>query len=282
MKDLIIGCSDGYKWDQIKYWINSINKTGFDGEKVLLVFNADNDTIKKVTESGFKIVSPGQLSDNGDLVYKHVTVPHVERFFHIQDYLRKNPDINRVVTTDVRDVVFQSNPFKFMDVMSEGNPYRMIFASESIRYKDEPWGDHNLMETYGGYIHNVFKHNEVYNVGILAGYSTDIMDLTLNIFMNAINRPIHICDQAVFNFMIAQTPYTYNNLYLTEKDEWCTMLAVTGDPTKLEGFKPYLMCELPSIKDGIVYNSLGKEFVIVHQYDRVPDWRLDIENKYAN
>lgn len=281
MKDLIIGCSDGYKWDQIKYWINSINKTGFDGEKVLLVLNGDSDTIKKVIESGFKIISPGQVNDAGDLVYKHVTVPHVERFFHIQDYLKKNLDIGRVVTTDVRDVVFQSNPFHFMDKLIDEKPYNMIFAAEGIRYKDEPWGDQNLMETYGGYVHNEFKHNEVYNVGILAGYRLDIQDLLFNIFMNAINRPIRICDQAVFNFMIMQTPYVYDNLYLTEEDEWCTMLAVTGDPTKVDGFKPHLLCGLPSMENGIVYNSLGKEFVIVHQYDRVPDWRSAIEEKYS-
>ena len=36
MKDLIIGASTGYTWDTLKYWVNSINQSGFDGDKVLV------------------------------------------------------------------------------------------------------------------------------------------------------------------------------------------------------------------------------------------------------
>ncbi len=32
MKDLIIGASTGYTWDTLKYWVNSINQSGFDGD----------------------------------------------------------------------------------------------------------------------------------------------------------------------------------------------------------------------------------------------------------
>ena len=40
MKDLIIGCSTGYKWDTIKYWVNSINQSGFTGDRVMIMMNA--------------------------------------------------------------------------------------------------------------------------------------------------------------------------------------------------------------------------------------------------
>ena len=40
-KDLIVGVVDGYNWDQIKYWANSIDKSGFDGHKALVVYNMD-------------------------------------------------------------------------------------------------------------------------------------------------------------------------------------------------------------------------------------------------
>ena len=35
-KDLIIGGASGYNWDQLKYWVNSINKTGFKGDVVIV------------------------------------------------------------------------------------------------------------------------------------------------------------------------------------------------------------------------------------------------------
>ena len=51
----------------------------------------------------------------------------------------------------------------------------LIFSSESILYKDEPWGDNNLMETFGPYIHDIFKENEIYNVG--SGKSRKVIEL---------------------------------------------------------------------------------------------------------
>ena len=42
-KDLIIGVVDNYDWDKIKYWVNSINKSGFDGHKAMIVYNMDSE-----------------------------------------------------------------------------------------------------------------------------------------------------------------------------------------------------------------------------------------------
>ena len=33
----------------------------------------------------------------------------------------------------------------------------LVFASESMLYKDEPWGNQNLLDTFGGYIHENLK-----------------------------------------------------------------------------------------------------------------------------
>ena len=41
MKDLIIGASTNYDWDKLKYWINSINESGFEGDKALIDTIAD-------------------------------------------------------------------------------------------------------------------------------------------------------------------------------------------------------------------------------------------------
>jgi hypothetical protein len=35
-KDLIIGGASNYTWDQLKFWVNSIKKTGFDGDIVIV------------------------------------------------------------------------------------------------------------------------------------------------------------------------------------------------------------------------------------------------------
>ena len=89
MQDLIIGCSTNYDWSKIKYWINSINQSGFDGKKVMVLMNCDHDTAEKVLEAGFEIVSFGH-DGKGNLVHQSQFMVHVERFLHIYNYLNEN------------------------------------------------------------------------------------------------------------------------------------------------------------------------------------------------
>ena len=278
MKDLIIGASTGYTWDTLKYWVNSINQSGFDGDKVLVLMNCDRETTMKVADAGFTIIGFEQDAQ-GNLVYKHEGIPvHVERFIHIYEHLCRT-DYRYVITTDVKDVIFQKNPIKFIE--ENIGDKNLMFASESILYKDEAWGNQNLLETYGKYIYDKFKDNEIYNVGVLAGTGSAMRDLCINIFTAAINRPIPICDQSTFNFMISQHPYIDTSKYMKSEDGWACQLGTTGDPSKIEQFKPHLLEKTPIFEDGKVWTSHGHEFTIVHQYDRVPEWRKVIEKTYG-
>lgn len=280
MNDLIIGASTGYNWNTLKYWVNSINRSGFEGEKVLILMNCDRESTKKVIEAGFKVIGFGQ-DQAGNLVYEHGRTPvHVERFIHIYDHLFRN-DYRFVITTDVKDVIFQKNPIPHLQKLLDENDKDLVFSSESMRYKDEPWGNQNLLETYGQYIYDRFKNNTIYNVGVLAGRGYAIRDLAINIFTAAINRPIPICDQSTFNFMISQEPYRSTSLYLNSEEGWAAQLGTTGDPNKLEQFTPFLLEPSPVMINGIVTTSQEKEFTIVHQYDRVPIWRNSLEETYG-
>jgi hypothetical protein len=277
MKDLIIGASTNYDWDKLKYWINSINKSGFEGDKVLILMNCDAATVKKVNAAGFKVIGFNQDSD-GNLTYKSEMPIHVERFGHIYEYLRKN-EYRYVITTDVKDVIFQSNPIDFL----EANCLRhnLVFSSESMLYKDEPWGNQNLLETFGPYVHGIYKENEIYNVGVLAGTGSAVRDLAINIFTMAANCPIPICDQSTFNFMVSMSPYKETSLYTQSETGWTCQLGTTADPSKINQFKPHLLEPSPSMYRGIVTTSKGIPYHIVHQYDRVPEMRRMIEEKYG-
>ena len=68
MRDLIIGGATNYDWSKLKYWINSINQSGFQGDKVLILMNCDKDTVQKVTEAGFFVVG-FQKDSEGNLTY---------------------------------------------------------------------------------------------------------------------------------------------------------------------------------------------------------------------
>jgi hypothetical protein len=279
MKDLIIGCSTNYKWDTLKYWVNSINQSGFTGDKVLILMNCDRETKERILDAGFNIRASFE-DEHGNLKHPDSPFPvHVERFIHIYKYLVENPDYRYAITTDVKDVVFQKNPIPRMEY--ELQNHNLMFASESIKYKDEPWGNQNLMETYGPYLHEKFKNNEIYNVGVLAGRAYAIRDLAVNIFTNCIGKAIPICDQSTFNFMISQHPYLHTSRYMKSEDGWACQLGTTADPSKIEQFRPHLLEAEPRIHEHRITTSKFEEFNIVHQYDRVPEWRKVIEARYG-
>jgi len=279
MKDLIIGGATNYDWSKLKYWINSINQSGFQGDKVLILMNCDKDTVKKVSDAGFMVVG-FQQDSQGNLIYPQTgRAPHVERFLHIYNFLSQN-EYRFVVTTDVKDVIFQKDPIEYISATLTEDK-NLMFASESMYYKDEPWGNQNLFETFGEFIYNNFKNNEIYNVGVLAGRGHAVRDLICNIFVSTQGKPIPICDQSTFNFMISMSPYRETSVYLRSEDAWAAQLGTTADPTKIEQFKPFLIEAQPKMNGSEVTTSTGIPFTIVHQYDRVPQWRKVIEAKYG-
>jgi hypothetical protein len=276
--DCVIGCSTNYDWAKIKYWINSINESGFTGDKVMILMNCDKETASKVSDAGFDIIAFGQDTKN-NLVYNSNMMVHVERFYHIYQHL-KNKDYRYVITTDVKDVIFQKNPSEWLEINLPEGHEDLIFSSESMKYKDEPWGDQNLRETFGTQIYEDFKDNTIYNVGVLAGRGYAMKDLCMNIFTSCLGRPIKICDQSTFNFLVSQHPYLKTSKYAQSEDGWACQLGTTADPSKLEQFKPFLLEPSPKLEGDKVVTSTGIEYTIVHQYDRVPEWRKVIEEKY--
>jgi hypothetical protein len=278
-KSLIIGAMTNYSFDKVAPWINSVNQCGFEGDKIMIVFNGSYETVQKISDSGFNVIV--FEDDEQNQMFNHETpVPiHVERFFHIYNLLKDTwQDYDYVVTTDVKDVVFQKNPIEWLK--ENLGDKKLVAGSEAIRYKDEAWGDENLMQTYGPYIYSIFKENEIYNVGTLGGTAEYMKDLAFNIFFNSVSRPIKIVDQAVFNVLIQTQPFKDSIYFAKQSDGWACQAGTVADPSKMDVFRPNLLEAEPIWNDGKVLTSTFKEFTIVHQYDRVPDWKDVIESKY--
>lgn len=274
-KDLIIGGVQNYGIAQLKPWVLSVIEHMPDAHRVLCVSNISDETRQWLIDNQFELVELPKLQ-----------IPvHVLRFVSIYDYLRKNTEKYRyVVTTDVKDVYFQKNPFEYMEKNKIGQgPFKIVASSESIRYKDESWGNENLLQTYGPYIHELFKNNEIYNVGVLGGTVEYIRDLTFNIFSNAINRPISIVDQAVFNVLIQTYPYKDCILFNNQLSGWAVQLGTTADSNKISQFRPFLTEKEPifDYETNLVKTAENQVFYIVHQYDRVSKWKEIIEKKYS-
>lgn len=297
-KDLIIGGASNYTWDQLKYWVNSIQKSGFTGDVVLVATNITKETIDKLTSKGVILELYGNKDDAGNITAHSNGAPHVERFFYIWNYLNNHKDdYDYVITTDTRDVVFQSNPTIWLDDCVLEGYESVIVSSEGMKYEDEPWGSNNLRETFGPFFHNLYKSSVIFNVGTIAGLSDYVRDILFMIFQMSINRPIPIVDQAVFNVLLQQRPFRDVTKYTYNSDGWAIQLGTTieairsgagdigmnvaQDPSQLIIYQKKYFDEQPDIDEaGFVVNKQGKRFVIVHQYDRTRAWKDKIMEKY--
>jgi hypothetical protein len=263
-KNLIIGGCTNYGINQLKPWVLSINEVCDENTEKVMVFGVGTDETRKwLIDQGFLVVEMAQVPN----------IPvHVLRFLSIYHYLRDTwQDYNYVITTDVKDVYFQTDPFKFLV------DRKLVIASEGLKYKDEPWGNENLFQAYGQYVHNEFKENEIFNVGTFGGESEYVKDMVFHIFTNGVNRPIPIVDQAVFNVLINTQPFKD---IVQPTVNWACELGTVMDPSKIEQFRPNLLWDEPTIKDGLVYYG-DKLFPIVHQYDRVPVLKKIVQEKYG-
>jgi hypothetical protein len=270
-KNLIIGGYTNYGINQLKPWVLSAKEVSGENDVVLVAGKTSKETVEWLQEQGVVVVP--MISVNNVPV-------HVLRFLSIYDYLNNHwKDYEYVVTTDVKDVYFQTDPFYPMTRYLK-DEYKLIIASEGLKYKDESWGNENLMQSYGPYVYERFKDNEIFNVGTFGGVSEYVKDMVFNIFTNAINRPIPICDQAVFNVLINTQPFK-NIVFKTST--WACEAGTVADPSKIDNFRPNLLFKEPIVKNGIVLSDDDCEipFPIVHQYDRVPDWKKFVQEKYG-
>lgn len=294
VKDLIIGGASNYTWDQLKYWINSIKKSGYTGDVVLVGTNYTKETIDKLTQEGVILSLYGKQDSEGNITSNTTAAPHVERFFHLWNFLNTTDERYRfVISTDTRDVIFQTNPSEWLEENCVGAS--LVASSEGIRYKNEPWNNQNILETFGPYFHNIFKEKIVCNVGVIAGDFDYVKGLLSFIFHLSVNRPIPIVDQAVYNFIINTPPFDELMLLTNNLDGWAIQLGTTigaveagkGDlgmmyKNNIDKYKELYEDNQPTIEDGVVYSERHEKFCIVHMYDRVPELKDIMEKKYES
>ena len=303
-KDLIIGGCSGYDWSQLQYWVNSIRRSGFDGDVALVATNITKETIDKLTSQGIILELYGNQDKHGGFTANggEAHTPHVARFFYIWNFLNHNQDKYRyVITTDVKDVIFQRNPSLWLNNYSIGlNGSELVCSSEGMKYKSEPWGAKNFYDTFGPFFFEKYKDNLIYNVGVIAGTETYVRDLLLMIFQMSINRPIPVVDQAVYNFLISQSMFDDVAYKVRNNNLWAIQLGTTihaidsgsgdiglevqNDQSKRIIYQTNYIDKQPKIlDDGMVVDApFNEAFTIVHQYDRVHGLKEKLEGRYGD
>jgi len=270
-KDLIIGAFKNYNFETIKPWVRSINECGFKGDKVIVSIGSSRETNSKLADAGFIVIDAPSQTRMGF---------HMERFLHIYNFLQSQGSNYRyVITTDVRDVIFQRNPTEWIERNIEDK--KMIAVSESIKIKNEHWNRQNIINAFGNFFYEGVSNQDVFNVGTLAGTSEYIRDLCGMLYQLSANRPDWVADQAAYNILLNWQPYKDQTKFVRLNSGWSCNLHVTDKPGEKEHFAPFILEEPPIFENGLVKDGATKEpFYIVHQYDRDPIMSEFYKEKY--
>lgn len=278
-KDLIISAYTNYDWSKLRFWANSLDRCGFSGDKVMIVYNSDQETVQKLIDLGFKIWA-FHRDQNGNFVWPGSLVVVVQRFYHMWYYLDQCPEnmYRYVITTDCKDVVFQEDPVKWLD--DNLGDKDIVASCESLRYQDEPWGDDNLRNSYP-MVHDKMRSQPIWNCGVQAGRSRAMKDLWLNIWLACKAGAIHNPDQAAYNLLLNMMAWSKITKFTMSEDAWACQAGTTVDPTKIESFRASLLDPEPLWNGTCSTTAAGKTHAILHQWDRVPSWVASIERTYG-
>jgi hypothetical protein len=280
-KDLIISLASNLSYEQLLPWIQSFSRVNNSAEKVILLFNADKETINKLNEFKFKIISPSELKDDGSLSYNSTnTHMNVERFLHFWNYLKNSKDEYRyIISCDSRDIIFQRDPFRWLEVILSRNTHINFIASEEpCFYKDETfWGAQNFYHSFGPVAYNHIKDRVIYNAGTIAGRASHVIDLFALIYYISINNKVQNPDQAAYNFLLSLEPYKSMTHFSSPEEDFAAQVGILMHPQfdeKRIGPKP--------IWDGnYLYTQNRNRYCIVHQYDRDKELLAFVNQEYG-
>lgn len=242
-RDAVIGAAFGYDDDKVRPFLKSLRLSGYQGEIRLIVDEATPLSKELVDTYDARRVIVGGPNFNE-------RPPHEGRYWGYRLVLDRL-DVDRVLLSDVRDVLFQADPFRFRG----WNTYRIFFALEEGTIaecsKNQEW----ITARYGQAIFNRLSGYISVCSGTTIGTKTAIVeyvDKMCEHMQHILNPPA--MDQGAHNYICYLDPIRGQRLMLNGKSPIMTV----------GGMKHFWRTE-----DGKLQNYNQTIPATVHLYDRM-------------
>jgi hypothetical protein len=242
--NLIIGLAIGYPVERIQNFVLSLRQY-YDGDVLFVIDSEDPAMLDFFNKNNIYSMTLEEQINVGLIGF--------ERWEIYKDVINDHfPDVERVLTSDVRDVVFQGNPFDH-------------FTDDDLQFSTEPIkiGEctiHNakwIKDIYGDEVLDEVKDNVVLCAGVVGGTKEGILKLCDLIIeegqrLKEINK-LTFTDQASLNVLYGQGKCPESTLHLTGDDAMATM---------------HHAKTLTFDREGYLLSNNGNKIAMVHQYDR--------------
>lgn len=252
-RNLVMGLAAGYGEAELAPFVLSLRRSGYQGDVVLLTYGCSAETAAFLRShqariAPFTALSAMPMSMNS------------ARMFRYFDWLLEailNAEggcgYNRILLSDVRDVVFQGDPF------AQATEGRVLFFLESGRtIGDCPINSDWVQRAYGAAILEELSRRPISCAGTVIGSPDGLLEYLAHMLRHIVAVvPEHRfsgVDQAIHNFILAKELVSGSSAIPNGR---AVMTVPTTDPTGLR-----------MLSDGRIANPDGSISEIVHQYDR--------------
>jgi hypothetical protein len=238
MGNVILGICGGYTASHIEAFFLTCRRH-YAGRIVMFLSNCAADAEARLREFDVEVV---QVAGGEN--------PALDRFFHFLDYISKDESIERCLMTDVRDVVFQADPFA-----SAGAARELKFYAESTTIGETKSNYRWLERAYGAEELARLSDKPILNVGTVLASRQGALEylryMTTEIRRFATNE--WGTDQAIFNHMA----------YSGKFPEAEIVKHGYGEVQTLARQKTFTID-----REGRLLNVDGTYPAVLHQYDR--------------
>lgn len=240
-KMLIISSLDNYKISNIETFVTSLNKSGYKGQKCMVVYRCEDYVKTFLKNFGWDVI---EKDPQGEYIV-------TKRFQHFAEIIDNGYKVNRVLVTDCRDVYFHQNPerLNFVDLY--------IGQDGNYPHRNNEWATKEMLNMFPDYYDSI-KDKFHLCAGVFYGYTDNIISLCKKTYdltfesrlYDKNNKGKQTCaDQMALN-IVAYKDFKYKNKF----NNSFINLAETFWNTDII-------------------------FVIYHQYDRIHNFFERLKNK---
>ena len=264
-RNLIFGAIGNYNWETIKYFFISLEYANITKCDIVMFVNNLNEKVIKEIESFGVIIQ--KIPEE----FKNMRINNYRYKLYADFLFDKLNKYNMVLCTDVRDVIFQKNIFKyynkytnFLGLAIEDGILTQIF--------NKMW----LNQHYGKDLYNSIKDLPIICSGTILASPKIFYNLSKTIWeeINSTKIPVPFNsrhDQAVLNYIIYHLRMFKDCIIESNiKDGPIMTLDVFLKKKK----------KFPLDSENNILNEKGEIVAMVHQYDRSLNLTKIIKNKY--
>lgn len=279
MKDLLISWASGdsfCKLPEFRVFLESIRVSGMaESADIVILTRGMPSEIQSLITSHFGF---------GLLFVEDSEMRYVsrDRFLHYWNFLiEKGRSYKRVLHTDSKDVIFQSNPFEFLDQFS--GEY-VVFVPEGMKHAVSFWNMMDQLKSQRKLVsyRKVPNDWQVLNGGVFGGTMSKMRDFLFLHWSNCSKTidPIFLegegcTDQAILNYLYHSFLFKDPSYLVLEPEE--NGFALLGEAV----CQKYLT-RMPMMLDNLVVNPYNNlPYCLFHQWERT-EFKEALLEKYLN